>query len=84
MLISAYNSTPMHVRLRLTYNGNDLLTDAGVPLTKIAIATGIRDPDEVSLVEFLESLAQLGYTTITIRLVAKPQRKRRTKAKPTN
>jgi len=74
----------MHVRLRLTYNGNDLLTDAGVPLTKIAIATGIQDPDEVSLVEFLESLAQLGYTTITIRLVVKPQRKRRTKAKPTN
>jgi hypothetical protein len=74
----------MHVRLRLTYNGNDLLTDAGVPLTKIAIATGIWDPDEVSLVEFLESLAQLGYTTITIRLVVKPQRKRRTKAKPTN
>jgi len=84
VLISAYNSTPMHVRLRLTYNGNDLLTDAEVPLTKIAIATGIWDPDEVSLVEFLESLAQLGYTTITIRLVAKPQRKRRTKARSTN
>jgi hypothetical protein len=74
----------MHVRLRLTYNGNDLLTDAEVPLTKIAIATGIRDPDEVSLIEFLESLAQLGYTTITIRLVVKPQRRKRTKAKPTN
>jgi len=38
----------------------ELTSTAGVPLSQIAIATGLPDPEEVSLTEFVEALGRLG------------------------
>ena len=65
------------MRMRLIYNG-ELTSTAGVPLSQIAIATGLPDPEEVSLTEFVEALGRLGVTSISIRIVVK--RGRRVKA----
>jgi len=59
------------MRMRLIYNGAELTSTAGVPLSHIAVATGLPDPDEVSLSEFVEALGRLGYTSISIRIVVK-------------
>jgi hypothetical protein len=68
------------MRMRLIYNG-ELTTTAGVPLSQIAIANGLPDPDEVSITEFVEVLRRLGYTSISIRIVVKRGRRvRRVKA----
>jgi enoyl reductase-like protein len=66
------------MRMRLIYNGAELTSDTGVPLSQIAIATGLPDPEEVSLTEFVEALGRLGYTSISI-VILKP-RVRRVKA----
>jgi enoyl reductase-like protein len=63
------------MRMRLIYNGAELTSPAGVPLSHIAIATGLPDPDEVSLSEFVEALGRLGVTSISIRIVVKPGRR---------
>ena len=52
------------------YNG-ELTTTAGVPLSQIAIASGLPDPDESSLSEFVEALGRLGVTSISIRIIVK-------------
>jgi len=36
----------------------------GVPLSQIAIASGLPDPEETSLTEVLDVLGRLGYNTI--------------------
>jgi|GEM_PF-4241803 len=58
------------MRMRLIYNG-ELTSDTGVPLSHIAIASGLPDPDEASFSEFVEALRRLGYTSISIRIVVK-------------
>jgi len=58
------------MRMRLIYNG-ELTSPTGVPLSQIAIATGLPDPEEASLTEFVEALGRLGYTSISIRIVVK-------------
>jgi len=63
------------MRMRLVYNGVELTSTAGVPLSHIAIANGLPDPDEVSLTEFVEALGRLGYTSVSIRIVVKPGRR---------
>ncbi|MFP3282402.1 MAG: hypothetical protein RXR39_05375 [Caldivirga sp.] len=68
------------MRMRLIYNGAELISDTGVPLSHIAIATGLPDPEEVSLTEFVEALGRLGYTSISIRIVARPGRVGRVRA----
>jgi len=69
------------MRMRLIYNGAELTSNTGVPLSQIAVATGLPDPDEASLTEFVEALRRLGYTSISIRIVVKPGRRvRRVKA----
>jgi enoyl reductase-like protein len=74
-----YDSLPM--RMRLIYNGVELTSDTGVPLSQIAIANGLPDPDEVSLSELVEALGRLGVTSISIRIIVKPGRRvRRVKA----
>jgi len=68
------------MRMRLIYNG-ELTSTAGVPLSQIAIATGLPDPDEASLTEFVEALGRLGVTSVSIRIVVKHGRRvRRVKA----
>jgi len=62
------------MRMRLIYNGAELTSDTGVPLSQIAVANGLPDPDEVSLTEFVEALWRLGVTSISIRVV-KPGRR---------
>jgi len=62
------------MRMRLIYNG-ELTSTAGVPLSHIAIANGLPDPDEASFTEFVEALRRLGYTSISIRIVVKPGRR---------
>jgi enoyl reductase-like protein len=66
------------MRMRLIYNGAEFTSPTGVPLSHIAIATGLPDPEEVSLTEFVEALGRLGYTSISI-VILKP-RVRRVKA----
>jgi len=56
------------------YNGAELTSTAGVPLSHIAVATGLPDPEEVSLSEFLDALGRLGYNTINI-IIVKPGRR---------
>jgi enoyl reductase-like protein len=69
------------MRMRLIYNGAELTSNTGVPLSHIAIATGLPDPDEASFTEFVEALRRLGYTSVSIRIVVKPGRRvRRVKA----
>jgi len=63
------------MRMRLIYNGAELTSDTGVPLSQIAIASGLPDPDEASLSELVEALRRLGYTSISIRIVVKPGRR---------
>jgi len=69
------------MRMRLIYNGAELTSDTGVPLSQIAIASGLPDPDEASFTEVVEALRRLGYTSISIRIVVKRGRRvRRVKA----
>jgi len=69
------------MRMRLVYNGVELTSTAGVPLSHIAIANGLPEPDEVSLTEFVEALGRLGVTSISIRIIVKRGRRvRRVKA----
>jgi enoyl reductase-like protein len=63
------------MRMRLVYNGVELTSTAGVPLSQIAIATGLPDPEEVSLTEFVESLGRLGVTSVSIRIIVKHGRR---------
>jgi len=51
------------MRMRLIYNGAEFTSTAGVPLSQIAIATGLPEPDEASLTEFVEALGRLGVTS---------------------
>ena len=69
------------MRMRLVYNGVELTSTAGVPLSQIAVANGLPDPEEVSLTEFVESLGRLGVTSVSIRIIVKHGRRvRRVKA----
>jgi hypothetical protein len=52
------------MRMRLIYNGLELTSSAGVPLSHIAVANGLPDPDETSLTEVLNAFRRLGYSTI--------------------
>jgi hypothetical protein len=52
------------MRMRLIYNGAELTSDTGVPLSHITIANGLPDPDEASL----------RYNTISI-VIVKPGRR---------
>ena len=61
------------MRMRLIYNGAELTSTAGVPLSHIAVATGLPDPEEVSLSEFVEALGRLGVTSVSI-VILKPRR----------
>jgi len=65
------------MHLRLYYTNGELYTEAGVPLTQIAVATGLEDPNEATLPELLDSLIEQGYTSLHITLgkVPKPRRK---------
>jgi len=63
------------MRMRLIYNGAELTSPTGVPLSQIAIATGLPEPDEASLTEFVEALGRLGVTSISIRIIVKPGRR---------
>jgi hypothetical protein len=69
------------MRMRLIYNGAEFTSPTGVPLSHIAIATGLPEPEEVSLTEFVEALGKLGVTSISIRIIVKHGRRvRRVKA----
>ena len=61
------------MHLRLHYTNGELYTDTGIPLTQVAVATGLNDPSEATLPELLDSLIELGYTSVHITL-AKPPR----------
>ena len=50
--------------MRLIYNGVELTSNEGVPLSQIAIANGLPDPDEAGLTEVLDAFRRLGYSTI--------------------
>ena len=63
------------MRMRLIYNGAEFTSPTGVPLSQIAIANGLPDPDEVSLTEFVEALGRLGVTSISIRIIVKHGRR---------
>jgi len=65
------------MRLRLYYTGGELYTEAGVPLTQVALATGLNDPSETTLPELLDGLAQLGYTSLHVTLTKPPSHRRR-------
>jgi hypothetical protein len=67
------------MRMRLIYNG-ELTNEAGVPLSQIAVANGLPDPEEVSLSEYVEALGRLGVTSISIRIVKHRGRVRRVRA----
>jgi len=62
------------MRMRLIYNGAELTSDTGVPLSQIAIANGLPDPEEASFTEVLYALGRLGYNTINI-IIVKPGRR---------
>jgi len=62
------------MRMRLIYNGAELTSNEGVPLSQIAIANGLPDPEEASLTEVLDALGRLGYNTINI-IIVKPGRR---------
>jgi hypothetical protein len=53
------------MRMRLIYNGLELTSSAGVPLSHIAVANGLPDPEEASFTEVVEALGRLGYNTIS-------------------
>ena len=57
------------------YNGVELTSTAGVPLSQIAIANGLPDPDDVSLSEFVNALGRLGVTSVSIRIIVKHGRR---------
>ena len=67
------------MHLRLHYTNGELYTEAGVPLTQIAVATGLNDPTEATLPELLDSLIELGYTSVHITLAKAPRRVRQVK-----
>jgi hypothetical protein len=61
------------MRMRLIYNG-ELTSEAGVPLSHIAVANGLPDPEEASFTEVLDAFRRLGYNTINI-IIVKPGRR---------
>ena len=65
------------MHLRLHYADGELYTDAGVPLTQVAVATGLEDPSEAALPELLDGLIELGYTSVHITLAKAPKPRRR-------
>jgi hypothetical protein len=65
------------MRLRLHYANGELYTEAGVPLTQVAVAIGLNDPNEAALPELLDGLAELGYTSVHITLAKAPRRGRK-------
>jgi hypothetical protein len=67
------------MRLRLYYTNGELYTEAGIPLTQIAVATGLNDPNEATLPELLDSLIEQGYTSLYVALGRAPRRGRKVK-----
>jgi hypothetical protein len=67
------------MHLRLHYANGELYTEAGVPLTQVAVATGLNDPNEAALPELLDGLIELGYTSIHITLAKPPRHGRKTR-----
>jgi hypothetical protein len=67
------------MRLRLYYTNGELYTEAGVPLTQVALATGLNDPNETTLPELLDNLIELGYTSLHVTLTKPPSRRRQVK-----
>jgi hypothetical protein len=65
------------MHLRLHYTNGELYTDTGIPLTQVAVATGLEDPSEATLPELLDSLIELGYTSVHITLAKAPKPRRR-------
>ena len=65
------------MHLRLHYANGELYTEAGVPLTQVAVATGLNDPSESALPELLDGLIELGYTSVHITLAKPPRRVRK-------
>ena len=65
------------MHLRLHYANGELYTEAGVPLTQVAVATGLNDPNEAALPELLDGLIELGYTSVHITLAKAPRRVRK-------
>ena len=65
------------MHLKLHYTNGELYTEAGVPLTQIALATGLEDPNEATLPELLDSLIEQGYTSVHITLTKPPSHRRR-------
>jgi enoyl reductase-like protein len=61
------------MRMRLIYNGIELTSPAGVPLSQIAVANGLPDPEEASFTEVVDAFRRLGYNTISI-VIVKPGR----------
>jgi hypothetical protein len=67
------------MHLKLHYTNGELYTDTGVPLTQVAVATGLNDPNEATLPELLDNLAELGYTSVHITLAKAPKPRRQVK-----
>jgi len=67
------------MHLRLIYAGGELYTEAGVPLTQIAVAAGLEDPAEATLPELLDGLIELGYTSLHVALAKPPSHRRKAK-----
>jgi len=67
------------MHLKLHYTNGELYTDAGVPLSQVAVATGLEDPSEATLPELLDSLIEQGYTSLHITLGRAPRRVRQVK-----
>ncbi len=65
------------MHLKLHYTNGELYTDTGVPLTQVAVATGLNDPNEATLPELLDGLIELGYTSVHITLAKAPKPRRR-------
>ena len=65
------------MHLKLHYADGELYTDAGVPLTQVAVATGLNDPNEAALPELLDGLVELGYTSVHITLAKAPRHVRK-------
>ena len=65
------------MHLKLHYTNGELYTEAGVPLTQVAVATGLNDPNEATLPELLDSLIEQGYTSVHITLTKPPRHGRK-------
>jgi hypothetical protein len=67
------------MHLRLHYTNGELYTDTGIPLTQVAVATGLEDPSEATLPELLDGLVELGYTSVHITLAKQPSHRKHTR-----